>query len=116
VAKYIPSDIPLRTRDIPRPVREAVLTRADGHCERCNEKIRLELHHLTYYREGEGEEAYDRLPIFGYETPDDLLALCRTCHEGQHKEMITEKEYYWWNDPEERAENENDFYNAIEQD
>ena len=64
---------------IPASVRNVVLRRAAGHCEQCNTECRtLELHHLTY----DGRRYPD--PIFGDETPDDLMALCRQCHLRKH--------------------------------
>ena len=62
---------------IPLAVRIAVLERAAEHCECCGRFFSshapgLELHHLTYDR------------AYGEELPDDLMALCRDCHQGQH--------------------------------
>ena len=63
---------------IPFETRLAVLERANEHCEHCGCFIAsgftrcLELHHLTY------ERAYCA------ELPEDLMALCRDCHEGKH--------------------------------
>ena len=47
--------------------RRPVLIRADGRCEECKRELRLSVHH----------KHYDSL---GAESPDDLLALCNTCH------------------------------------
>ena len=47
-----------------------IRARANGHCERCRRACAtLEVHHLTYERFG------------GAELPEDLLALCRSCHD-----------------------------------
>lgn len=51
--------------------RLVVLQRAQYCCERCGERQRLEVHHLTY----------DRL---GAEHPNDLMVLCRPCHSQCH--------------------------------
>lgn len=65
-------------RRIPFETRVAVLERADEHCEHCGELFPteftpcLELHHLTYDR------------AYGHELPDDLMALCRDCHQRMH--------------------------------
>jgi 5-methylcytosine-specific restriction endonuclease McrA len=65
-------------RRIPFETRVAVLQRANEHCERCGRFIPtgftpcLELHHLTY------ERAYHA------EVPEDLMALCRDCHQQAH--------------------------------
>lgn len=79
---------------IPMNVRREVLKRANSHCEFCGEKKALELHHLTYdyYR-----DAKHWIPIFGRETPDDLRALCRDCHRGEHTGPFGE----FYADPEE---------------
>jgi 5-methylcytosine-specific restriction endonuclease McrA len=70
---------------IPDRVRRAVLTRARGHCEDCGRIAILELHHLTY--DLSDVTLYHRDVgglIFGYETPEVLLALCRECHLARH--------------------------------
>lgn len=77
---------------IPDSVRAAVVRRANGRCEDCGERDRLELHHLRYWREGEDE------PIFGTETAADLDALCRGCHHARHVDPFG----YFWSDPVER--------------
>ena len=65
-------------RRIPFETRVEVLQRANEHCERCGRFIAsgfspgLDLHHLTYER------------AYGDELPDDLMVLCRDCHEGEH--------------------------------
>jgi 5-methylcytosine-specific restriction endonuclease McrA len=48
-----------------------------GHkCERCGTTKTLQVHHKTYYRNGED--------ILYHETLDDLECLCRACHEQHH--------------------------------
>ncbi len=56
---------------IPTEVRAVVLARAGGFCEGCGDRKPLELHHLHYETEG-------------HEHPDDLKALCRSCHLRAH--------------------------------
>jgi len=81
---------------IKREVRLAVLARAGGCCEDCGEKLPLELHHLRY--EPEPSPTYrpweDPIPD-GWETPDDLDALCRDHHHGRHVDLNGE----FWRDP-----------------
>lgn len=46
---------------------------AAGHrCENCSEPYGLEVHHLTYAR-------------LGRERDDDLVVLCRRCHQNEHR-------------------------------
>ena len=52
-------------------VRDAVLRRAGGLCERCLKARRLEVHHKVYPRDG-----VERL--------EDLEALCRPCRRVGH--------------------------------
>ena len=40
-------------------------------CEKCGNKKRLEVHHLTYKN------------VFN-EEPEDLIILCRKCHQKEH--------------------------------
>ena len=70
---------------IPLSVRQAVEQRAAGCCESCGDRGRVELHHTSY-------DLYDVTGyhrdiggcIFGFETPEVLLALCRACHYAAH--------------------------------
>jgi hypothetical protein len=59
---------------IPQAVSDAVLTRAGHRCEECGSRP-VELHHLTY-DECHGQFYPDEYPIFGKETPRDLVVLC----------------------------------------
>ncbi|APX99464.1 HNH endonuclease [Lacinutrix venerupis] len=52
--------------------REWVLKNVDYKCERCGKKALL-VHHKTY----------DRV---GYENPEDLMAVCKSCHGKEHSE------------------------------
>jgi len=67
---------------IPTETRAAVLARAAGGCERCGMRYKLELHHRHYDSQGR-------------EVPDDLLALCRVCHEAEHRDRLG----HFWADP-----------------
>ncbi len=58
-------------------VHHRTLKRAHGKCELCRQRTAREAHHTTYVRIGE-------------ELPDDMVALCRHCHQhitdnGLHK-------------------------------
>ncbi|MBA2754805.1 MAG: HNH endonuclease [Chloroflexia bacterium] len=54
--------------------RQFILQR-DGHrCRQCGDAYRLEVHHLTYRR-------------LGREHPNDLMTLCRPCHESVHQRI-----------------------------
>ena len=55
-----------------RYVRPFMLGRADHKCESCGQRGDvLDVHHKTYER-------------LGFELPEDLEVLCRTCHEVRH--------------------------------
>lgn len=63
-----------------RKKREAVLKRAGGCCESCNEfKPRLDVHHKTYEN-------------FGDEPLTDLQAVCPHCHEVADKDRKAEQQ------------------------
>ena len=49
--------------------RLVVLHRAKYQCEKCGANLKLDIHHLTY------KNLY-------HEPPEDLMALCRACHEA----------------------------------
>lgn len=51
--------------------RQPALDRAKGICERCHKAAVRNVHHLTYER-------------VGHELPEDLIALCRSCHKRMH--------------------------------
>jgi 5-methylcytosine-specific restriction endonuclease McrA len=94
---------------IPPEVRAAVLDRAHGGCENCGSRVPLELHHLDYNLPGPYDEwCPEGPPIFGYETPDDLLALCRECHRDKHIGPFGN----FYADPNE-AENERSYYRHL---
>jgi 5-methylcytosine-specific restriction endonuclease McrA len=97
-------DFQRRMHPIPARVRFAVLKRAKARCERCGDTVHVELHHRTYYRHDGpyyGWPYYPDMPplIFGHETTDDLLALCRTCHLNEHLDAFGD----FCCDPEEAA-------------
>ena len=47
-------------------------------CEKCQQRGRLDVHHLTYAR-------------IGREKMSDLQVLCRPCHEKEHKKYDTRR-------------------------
>jgi hypothetical protein len=51
--------------------RQAAIRRAGGRCQLCNRSGPLEVHHRTYER-------------LGHERDDDLIVLCRSCHQAFH--------------------------------
>jgi hypothetical protein len=86
-----------RTHPIPLAVRRAVLARAGHVCEDCGEDDPLTLHHLHYETAESRIRQKYWIPIFGQETPDDLDALCWTCHQARHRD----NEGRYWRDPDE---------------
>jgi hypothetical protein len=52
-------------------VRKAAIKRADGRCQLCNASASLDVHHRTYERRG-------------CERDNDVIALCRDCHDLFH--------------------------------
>jgi 5-methylcytosine-specific restriction endonuclease McrA len=80
---------------IPLATRRAVLLRARNACEACGTDLPLTLHHLRYDKgPNEGWES-----ICGKETPDDLVALCWSCHQAEHRDLFGT---YYYN-PDEAA-------------
>jgi ribosomal protein S14 len=55
-----------------RRKREFILKRSENKCERCGDNAK-HVHHKTY----------DRV---GYEQPEDLMAVCLSCHGKEHSE------------------------------
>jgi len=51
--------------------RYQALDRAKHRCQLCNSSKRLDVHHRTYEN-------------LGHEEPEDLIVLCRKCHEHFH--------------------------------
>lgn len=51
--------------------RRRAIQRAGGKCEKCPTKNELEAHHLTYKN-------------FGDEKDEDLMVLCKRCHNDIH--------------------------------
>jgi len=47
--------------------------RADGRCEECGIRAKLDPHHIRYCRWGE------------FDPPENLRMLCRKCHEDAHR-------------------------------
>lgn len=62
-----------------RKKRNEKLKEVGYKCELCGSAKNLQVHHITY----------DNL---GYEPLDDLLVVCRKCHEELHKEDLKQKE------------------------
>lgn len=52
-------------------LRETALHSARYRCQTCNSPDDLHVHHRTYER-------------LGNERPDDVVVLCRTCHNAVH--------------------------------
>src|SRR3954451_10805628 len=74
---------PMKPRlPIPRETIQAVNDRCIGACEGCWTDGLLDLHHLNYNTQGE-------------ERPEDLLVLCRSCHENMHQDSLGVS----WDDP-----------------
>ena len=93
-------------KPVPTAVAQAVFQRANNACEECGYQGRLELHHLTYDKPYHGVPE----PIFGNETPNDLLALCRECHIAEH----FDENGRYWDDPDEKYQEWEPYYTAIE--
>ena len=82
------------------------LSRASGSCEHCGSTGPLEVHLVRLFRPTEdGPEM-----ILGSETAEDLLALCRPCHEQAHRDPAGE----YWEDPEEMAAEWEGYENAMD--
>lgn len=62
-----------------RDLRLEVLARSQGRCERCEEHLADEIHHLHYR-------------TLGRETPADLQALCVDCHARADVERRKEQQ------------------------
>jgi 5-methylcytosine-specific restriction endonuclease McrA len=56
--------------------RQVALDRAAGCCEDCGARVKLEVHHRTYKRKGA-------------ERPEDLIAVCGSCHNERHGRQRT---------------------------
>jgi len=63
-----------------KAVRQRELITANGRCRLCNSDGPLDVHHRTYERLGE-------------ELPEDVLALCRPCHESHHDKAKITNDY-----------------------
>jgi hypothetical protein len=53
-----------------------------GGCEICRVDVPLDVHHLNYRS-------------FGYETPSDIMELCRDCHRKRHRQCGWPKDASW---------------------
>jgi hypothetical protein len=55
-----------------RVVRQEVIKRAGGVCEKCKERRATEVHHLKY-------------PPWGtFDVPENMIAICHPCHCEVH--------------------------------
>lgn len=54
-----------------RITRNRALRLSDWHCSKCDSRRNLQVHHKTYER-------------LGHEWDQDLIVLCRSCHEDHH--------------------------------
>jgi hypothetical protein len=52
-------------------LRVQTIAERGNKCERCGGEVKIDLHHKTYKNKG-------------HEKPEDLILLCRKCHEKQH--------------------------------
>lgn len=68
-------------------VRGAALKRANYQCEKCKSAKNLEVHHITYKR-------------LGYELPEDLIVLCKDCHENVHSKDLKQDDDFFANSPQ----------------
>lgn len=57
---------------VPATVSQAVYQRDGWHCRHCNNSNGLDPHHVIFASQG------------GPETLDNLIALCRRCHDDIH--------------------------------
>ena len=63
--------------------RNEILKRDKYKCSLCNNHSRLQIHHVTYCN-------------FSFESNEDLLTLCETCHKLWHKnEGYTDDNVLW---------------------
>lgn len=54
--------------------RKLILKRDNYTCASCHNNVPLEVHHITYIR-------------FGNESNEDLISLCRECHQAIHTRL-----------------------------
>jgi len=54
-------------------IRMVILCRDDWRCQDCGIRKRLTIHHIVPRTQG------------GSDHPDNLVTLCRTCHDAIHK-------------------------------
>ena len=54
--------------------RKLILKRDNYTCVSCSSNVPLEVHHITYIR-------------FGNESNEDLISLCRECHQAIHTRL-----------------------------
>jgi 5-methylcytosine-specific restriction endonuclease McrA len=56
-------------------IRKEKIEECGNECERCGETVRLQVHHRHYDME------------FGKERSEDLMVLCKDCHNLMHKDL-----------------------------
>jgi len=59
-----------------KKISRAVFLRDNWHCRHCNSNQNLDPHHVIYKSAG------------GADTLDNLITLCRACHDGIHTGRI----------------------------
>jgi len=62
--------------------RREVLRRANGQCERCGRATKLVVHHQHRVRRGTKKEEH------ADHQPETMEALCRNCHEAEHRAEV----------------------------
>jgi 5-methylcytosine-specific restriction endonuclease McrA len=61
-------------------IRQKVIERAGNQCEECGSTLELQVHHINYER-------------FGKEYPEDLICICKECHENKHGRKFEQDKY-----------------------
>jgi 5-methylcytosine-specific restriction endonuclease McrA len=81
-------DVPHQYKNFTERLRELIRSRQDRKCAFCGEAegaIKLDVHHIDYDKTNS--------------VPDNLIALCHTCHtktsKGKDRELWTEKSKYF---------------------
>lgn len=77
----------LREHQARRRFRALVLERAQGRCERCCARARIEAHHLVPCSQAPGWAGLHDPELNG-------AGLCRTCHELVHEHAVPDWNYW----------------------
>ena len=82
----VDSATPAKRKKIPAPTQHAVLLEAGYRCGNpaCRGILTLELHHIEWVKDGGSNE------------PENLLALCPTCHSLHTNGVIPKEAIYAW--------------------